>query len=95
MKLAHDYIKSNVNNEHVFFRYGSGVWAEELFWFIRGWTSSKELQEKNVKIWDGNSSRAFLVSVGLNHREEEDLGPVLVPGFQVLVHCNVLDSHRG
>ena len=54
--------------------------AEELFWFIRGSTSAKELQDKNVRIWDGNSSRAFLDSVGLDHREEGDLGPVY--GFQ-------------
>merc|ERR1712136_29568 len=44
--------------------------AEELFWFIRGSTNAKELQEKNVRIWDGNSSRQFLDSVGLGHREE-------------------------
>jgi len=54
--------------------------AEELFWFIRGSTNAKELQEKNVRIWDGNSSRQFLDSVGLGHREEGDLGPVY--GFQ-------------
>ena len=33
-----------------------------------------------MRIWDGNSSRAFLDSVGLKHREEGDLGPVY--GFQ-------------
>jgi len=54
--------------------------AEELFWFIRGSTNAKDLQEKNVRIWDGNSSRQFLDSVGLGHREEGDLGPVY--GFQ-------------
>ena len=54
--------------------------AEELFWFIRGSTSAKELQDKNVRIWDGNSSRAFLDSIGLDHREEGDLGPIY--GFQ-------------
>lgn len=54
--------------------------AEELFWFIRGSTNAKELQEKGVRIWDGNSSKEFLKSVGLGHREEGDLGPVY--GFQ-------------
>merc|ERR1719190_271079 len=54
--------------------------AEELFWFIRGSTNAKELQEKNVRIWDGNSSREYLDSLGLQHREEGDLGPVY--GFQ-------------
>ena len=33
-----------------------------------------------MRIWDGNSSRKFLDSVGLGHREEGDLGPVY--GFQ-------------
>jgi len=65
-----------LTTKKVFYR---GI-AEELFWFIRGSTSAKELQEKNVRIWDGNSSRAFLDSVGLKHREEGDLGPVY--GFQ-------------
>ena len=54
--------------------------AEELFWFIRGSTNAKELQEKNVRIWDANASRAFLDSQGLTEREEGDLGPVY--GFQ-------------
>ena len=54
--------------------------AEELFWFIRGSTNAKELQDKNVRIWDGNSSRKYLDSIGLTHREVGDLGPVY--GFQ-------------
>merc|ERR1712198_664151 len=39
-----------------------------------------ELQQKNVRIWDGNSSREFLDSLGFTNREEGDLGPVY--GFQ-------------
>ena len=73
----HDNTFPLLTTKKVFYR---GI-AEELFWFIRGSTSAKELQEKKVKIWDGNSSRAFLDSVGLKHREEGDLGPVY--GFQV------------
>ena len=65
-----------LTTKKVFYR---GI-AEELFWFIRGSTSAKELQEKNVRIWDGNSSREFLDSIGLTQREEGDLGPVY--GFQ-------------
>jgi hypothetical protein len=30
---------------------------EELLWFIRGSTNAKELQDKGIHIWDGNSSR--------------------------------------
>jgi len=52
----------------------------ELLWFISGDTNAKTLQDQNVKIWDGNASRAYLDSIGLSHREEGDLGPVY--GFQ-------------
>ena len=51
----------------------------ELLWFIRGSTSNQELQEKNVHIWDLNSTREFLESRDLDY-EEGDLGPVY--GFQ-------------
>ncbi len=56
------------------------VCFEELFWFIRGSTNNRLLQEKNVSIWDGNSSREFLDSRGLYNREVGDLGPIY--GFQ-------------
>jgi thymidylate synthase len=48
----------------------------ELLWFIRGDTSNKRLNKKNVNIWNGNASRAFLDSRGLTTLEEGDLGPV-------------------
>lgn len=53
---------------------------EELLWFIRGSTDSKELSSRGVKIWDANGSRAFLDRHGFTAREEGDLGPVY--GFQ-------------
>lgn len=65
-----------LTTKRVFFR---GV-LEELLWFIRGSTSAKELQDKDVHIWDGNSSREYLDSLGLKDREEGDLGPIY--GFQ-------------
>jgi dihydrofolate reductase/thymidylate synthase len=51
----------------------------ELLWFISGSTSNKDLQDKNVNIWNQNSTRKFLDSRNLNY-EEGDLGPVY--GFQ-------------
>ena len=48
----------------------------ELLWFIRGQTHNKYLNEKNVHIWDGNSTREFLDSVGLTHYPEGCLGPI-------------------
>lgn len=53
---------------------------KELLWFISGNTSNKVLNEQNVHIWDGNSSREFLDSRNLFDREENDLGPIY--GFQ-------------
>ncbi|XP_023177474.1 thymidylate synthase [Drosophila hydei] len=65
-----------LTTKRVFFR---GV-AEELLWFIAGKTDAKILQEKNVHIWDGNSTREFLDKCGYTDREVGDLGPVY--GFQ-------------
>lgn len=65
-----------LTTKRVFWR---GV-VEELIWFIKGCTDSTTLSEKGVKIWDGNGSREFLDSRGLQHRREGDLGPVY--GFQ-------------
>lgn len=49
---------------------------EELLWFINGKTDAKLLQDKNVHIWDGNSSREFLDSIGLTNYETGDCGPI-------------------
>ena len=65
-----------ITTKQIFWR---GV-VEELLWFIRGSTNAMELSAKNVNIWNGNSSREYLDSIGLLDREEGDLGPVY--GFQ-------------
>jgi len=39
--------------------------AEELLWFISGDTNAKTLQDKNIKIWDGNGSREYLDRSGI------------------------------
>jgi thymidylate synthase len=65
---------------------------EELFWFIRGSTDNRLLQEKNVSIWNGNSTREFLDSRGLYDREVGDLGPVY--GFQWR-HFNAMYKDSG
>jgi len=48
--------------------------VEELLWFIKGSTNSKELSEKDVKVWDANSTRSYLDSIGLTNREEGNFG---------------------
>ena len=52
---------------------------KELLWFVQGKLITI-IDEQNVHIWDGNSSREFLDSRGLTHYEEGDLGPIY--GFQ-------------
>ena len=65
-----------LTTKRVFWR---GV-VEELLWFLRGSTDARELQAKNVHIWDGNTSRGYLDTVGLSHYDEGMLGPGY--GFQ-------------
>lgn len=47
----------------------------ELLWFIKGSTDNRELLKKGVHIWDGNSTREFLDTRGLDYNEG-DLGPI-------------------
>ena len=49
--------------------------VEELCWFMQGNTNVKDLKARGVHIWDGNSNREFLDSVGLTNRAEDDVGP--------------------
>lgn len=53
---------------------------KELLWFIRGETNNKILQQQNVHIWDGNSSREFLDSRELQNYPEGMVGPIY--GYQ-------------
>jgi thymidylate synthase len=61
-----------LTTKKMFFR---GI-AEELLWFLRGSTNAKDLQAKGVHIWDGNSSREYLDSIGKQDYVEGELGPV-------------------
>jgi len=64
-----------LTTKKVFF---SGV-VRELLWFIKGETNSKILEEKNVNIWKGNTTKEFLSSLNLPY-EEGIGGPIY--GFQ-------------
>jgi thymidylate synthase len=54
--------------------------AEELCWFLKGDTDATHLQQKSVRIWDGNTSRAALDQRGLTEYAEGIAGPIY--GFQ-------------
>jgi dihydrofolate reductase / thymidylate synthase len=47
---------------------------EELMLYLSGKTDNAILNEKNINIWDGNTSRDFLDNRGLNHYPEGDMG---------------------
>lgn len=53
--------------------YFKGV-IEELLWFLRGDTDSKILEDANVNIWQGNTSREFLDNRGLADYPEGEAG---------------------
>lgn len=53
--------------------------VKELLWFISGSTDNKVLKEQGVHIWDGNTTKEFIINRGLSY-EEDDLGPMY--GFQ-------------
>lgn len=71
---------------------------EELFWMLSGSCDARELQAKNIRIWDGNSSREYLDSVGLEHIREGFIGKGYGHQFRnfngVDQLSNVLDSLR-
>ena len=50
--------------------------VEELLWFLRGDTNSKNLENKGVSIWKGNSCRETLNNLGFTDREVGDCGPI-------------------
>jgi thymidylate synthase len=49
---------------------------KELLWFISGKTNNNILVEQGVHIWDGNASREYLDSRGLNYYSDGELGPI-------------------
>ena len=71
---------------------------EELLWFLRGSTNAKELQDKNIHIWDGNSSQDFINKLNLPYIEG-DCGPIYGFNFRhfgATYHdCNTNYSNQG
>ena len=65
-----------LTTKKMFFR---GI-VEELLFFIRGNTDTKLLEEKNINIWNGNTNKDFLNSIGKNNRNEGVMGPMY--GYQ-------------
>ncbi len=54
--------------------------VEELLWMLKGKTDVGLLKEKNINIWNKNSSAEYLKKIGLKY-DENDIGPGY--GFQM------------
>jgi thymidylate synthase len=73
--------------------------VEELFWFIRAQTDTTILANKGIHIWDGNTTREYLDTIGLTHYREGDAGPIY--GFSwrhfgaEYVDCTRNYTHQG
>lgn len=87
-------LKFDINNngfpllttKKIFFK---GV-VEELLWFLRGSVNSKELEEKGVNIWKGNSSREYLDANGFFNYDIGYLGPIY--GYQWRSFNGIIDQ---
>lgn len=55
---------------------------EELWFFLRGKTDTKMLEEKGVMFWRGNTSREFLDKRGLDYLQEGNLGAAYSKQFR-------------
>lgn len=56
--------------------------VEELLWLLRGETDSSVLKEKNINIWNGNTTKEFIKKRGLlGIVPENDIGALY--GFQI------------
>jgi len=67
-----------LTTKRMFFR---GIF-EELKLYLSGKTDNSILQEKNIHIWDGNTSRDFLDKRGLHHYPENDMGETYGHNFR-------------
>lgn len=65
---------------------------EELWFFLRGETNTKKLEEKGCMFWVGNTSREFLDKRGLSYLEEGDLGAAYSVQFR---RAGEFTSHGG
>ena len=64
--------------------------VEELLWMLRGETDANKLKDKNIHIWDGNTSSDFISSRGLSY----DAGQIgKLYGFQMRNWGGDWESH--
>jgi len=68
---------------------------KELLWFISGDNSDNTvLQKQNVHIWNGNSTREYLDSIGLTDYEENELGVIYGEQWRHFNQTYIPKKHR-
>lgn len=71
---------------------------EELLWFLRGETNAKILYDKNVHIWDANTTQEYIDNHNLKYNEF-DGGPIYGHSFRhygaPYIDCNTDYSGQG
>lgn len=76
--FLYDISNKNPNQYYVGFMqhrtFAPRIAFEELMWMLRGQTDVKILQDKNISIWDGNSSIDYLKKVGKEHITPNTIG---------------------
>jgi len=75
--FAPDNMKFDISNHFPLCTLKKGFFRaifEELMLYIRGQTDNNILNQKNIHIWDGNTSREFLDNRNLKHLPEGDMG---------------------
>lgn len=66
---------------------------EEFWFFLNGKTQTKELEEKGVKFWVGNTTREFLDSRGLHNLPEGDMGVAYGSQFRFYGATTIADIY--
>ena len=70
---------------------------EELMFYLSGSTDNTVLTDKNIHIWDGNTSRKFLDNRGLQHYPDGDMGETYGFNFRHFGanYANCKHSYKG
>jgi dihydrofolate reductase/thymidylate synthase len=75
---------------------------EELLWFLNGATTTDYLLDKNIHIWDANSTREYLDKQGLDIYRVGELGPIYGWqwrnfGAKYIPECNrdIIENQQG
>ena len=95
LSVFSDEIKFNISENFPLLTTKKMFWrgiVEELLFFIRGDTDTKKLEEKNINIWKGNTSKDFLSKMELDY-EEGVMGPMY--GYQWRYFNKPLDQDSG